>query len=130
MWMLQNHGDQQERQAVILLRRGRFIIDGLEANRNIESRSLITPYLVAIFKTNGRLTNVRGLDPEDVEFRAVHERAFIRPAGELRTETVAAIIDTLREQIGLPEIDFEEPTVRSLSTIFHAIARHAMPLRF
>ena len=126
--MIRNHGDEKERQALILLRRGRFMAEHHEGGVH-EQHPHYTPYMVGLFRGAGYVSNLRGLDPQDIEFRAVQEHSFLRPAGQMQKETVVSVIDMLREKIGLSFIDYEEPPVRSLSLAILTMARTSIPLR-
>jgi hypothetical protein len=131
MWVIKTHGDDRERQALILLRRGKFFMGDVggdayqpEAGR----KTHFTPYLMAVFRTAEKIASLRGINWSDVDILAVHERSFVRPAGEMQKDTVETVLNNLRHLVGLEPIEHRQPPVRSLATILHYIARSAMYL--
>lgn len=99
----------REVDALVLLRRGPFFI-----NEDETGHVRFTPYLVAVLPGPFKAADMRGLSWRDIRLMAVHERSLRYPVGKLTDETVGILLNTLRRDVNLPAITYQQPLLRHL----------------
>ncbi len=109
--------------AMIILKRGQFFVDGHEAGgRTLDDLSRHkhrhTPYLVAVFPPSENLQSLRGITWSKIRLMALQEKAFVKQAGAMNEDTVAIFLNNLRQRIGLPEVTYKRPSVKSGANMF------------
>ncbi len=98
-----------ESDALVLLRRGAFYV-----NDDEQDRPHFTPYLVAVLPEPFNAGNMRGLSWNALRLTAIHERSFKYQIGHLTAETVGIMLNTLRREVSLAPIQYQQPMVTHL----------------
>jgi hypothetical protein len=98
-----------EKNALILLRRGKFVTgvgeDGLPHT---------TPFLVATLPSAFNPGDIRGLRWNDVGLTPLQQRSFKHRIGTLTPETVGILLNTLRQHAGVTPITYQQPLIRHM----------------